>query len=54
MLSITHGTLIGASAHGSTISVQCEDGYTLDGHSTFACVDGNWNTSAPACFKGIC
>ena len=52
--SITHGTLIGASAHGSTVSVQCKDGYTLAGHSSFACVDGNWNSSAPACFKGIC
>ena len=38
--------------HGSTASITCSDGYTLQSGTDQECVDGTWNGVDPVCKKG--
>lgn len=41
--------------YGITVTLQCKEGYTLNGHSKITCTgDGTWSQILPSCVKILC
>ena len=50
-LNAPYNGWIGSSSkgHGATVSVHCNQGYTLHGNGNLKCTDGVWSPSLPTC-----